>query len=58
MRLELDTEEVKRILLSWAKEKFPGSFDTVELQNGYSVFKGTVLTKDAEVGTSDGVDRG
>ena len=34
MELELKKDEVKAVMLEWAQQKFPGMFNTVEL-DGY-----------------------
>lgn len=47
MKLELDAEEVKTIVLEWAEKQFgPGTFNTIDIETSYSAFKSITLTKE------------
>ena len=40
MRLELDSDEVKRVILDWAEKQWgPGTFNEVTFESGYNHIK-------------------
>lgn len=48
MKLELDQKEVHEILLTWAEATFPGQFNHIDLDTGYTGYhslRAAVFTK-------------
>lgn len=43
MKLEISKEEAEKILLDWAKAKFPGCFDSIETRFRYGGFEGFLV---------------
>lgn len=46
MKLELGKEEVERVMLDWAQEKWPGMFNSVTFECGYSIIRSAMFSKE------------
>lgn len=46
MKLELNKEEIEKVLLEWASKSWPGSFNTVEFESSYSLIRSATFSKE------------
>ena len=46
MELKISKEEMRDVLLEWAEAKFPGAFNAVSVEAGYSYAQSATFTKE------------